>query len=257
MNRNELFDLLESKVVQYNTLSFIDTDPIQIPHQFSKRENIEISSFMTCSIAWGKRNLIIKNARAITQLMDNDPHDFILNAGQTEIDRLKQFKHRTFNGDDLEFFVRSLRNIYENHGGLGNLFKNLFCKTESIAGVLAGFRSVFFEIDHPLRTQKHVSNIEKGSACKRLNMMLRWLVRKDDAGVDFGIWDFIPMSQLYIPLDVHVGNIARGLGMLDRKQNDWQAVLELQKILTEFDSSDPCKYDFALFGMGVLNDFNV
>lgn len=253
MNPVEIKALLDEKVMQYNTPSYIDSDPIQIVHRFSKKENIEISSFLVASIAWGNRKSIIKNADNMMSLLDNDPYDFVVNAEDSDLRRTEGFKHRTFSGTDFVFFIRSLQNICRNHKGLAGVFKDGFQQSNSIITALSHFRKVFFEIDYPQRTQKHVANIEKNSSCKRLNMMLRWLVRNDKVGVDFGIWDFIPMSALYIPLDVHVGNIARQLGILNRKQNDWKAVEELQQVLVSFDPDDPCKYDYALFGMGVFD----
>lgn len=249
---SELYELLEEKVQQYNIPAYIESDPIQIPHRFSKTENIEISAFLCATIAWGNRKSIIKNASEMMLLFENDPYEFLCNAGRQDMKRLESFKHRTFNGQDLTFFVNSLRNIYTKHGGLSHVFETGYKKKNSVMSALSYFRAVFFEIEYPLRTQKHIANINKNSSCKRLNMMLRWLVRKDNAGVDFGIWDFIPMSNLYIPLDVHVGNIARQLGLLQRTGNDWKAVEELQRILCMFDPNDPCKYDYALFGIGVF-----
>jgi len=188
-------------------------------------------------------------------LMDHSPFDFIVNSSEKDLNRLEFFKHRTFNGDDCKFFVRSLKNICIKHKGLGELFQMLYLEQKDIFNTLIKFREVFFEISHPERTKKHVSNVLKGSSAKRLNMFLRWMVRKDNNGVDFGIWDKIPMSDLFLPLDVHTGNVARKLGLLKRKQNDWKAVEEVTGILRAFDPNDPVKYDFALFGLGVFEKF--
>lgn len=256
MNLQNLLDIknfLDEKVEEFNTLSYIDSDPIQIPHQFSKSENIEISAFLTATIAWGQRKSIINNAKKLMQLMDNDPYDFILNAQENDFSHLEDFKHRTFNGTDLKFFIKSLKNIYQNHGGLKSIFEQS-AQEKDIRFALSNFRKIFLETEHEKRSEKHISNIEKNASCKRLNMYLRWMVRKDNIGVDFGLWN-IPMSKLFIPLDVHCGNVARKLGILKRKQNDWKAVEELNAVLSNFDVKDPVKYDYALFGLGVFEKF--
>lgn len=249
------FDLkafLDEKVQKYNHPSFIETDPIQIPKQFSQKENIELAAFLSASIAWGQRPTIIKNANRLLQMMDNDPFDFLMNTNEKEWGFFLGFKHRTFNGDDCVFFLRSLRNIYKKYGSLETVFTDGFQKEKSIESALRYFRQVFFQVDFMPRSQKHVANIDKGSSAKRLNMFLRWMVRKDESGVDFGLWDSIPMSALQIPLDVHTGRQARQLGLLKRRQDDWKSVEELTRKLREFDSEDPVKYDFALFGLGVF-----
>jgi uncharacterized protein (TIGR02757 family) len=244
---------LDKQVVLYNNPIFIESDPIQIPHSFSKKENIEISAFLTATIAWGQRTTIIKNARKICQLMDNEPYEFVINASESDLKPLKHFVHRTFQGEDCIYFIKSLNNIYLNHNGLENVFVEGYRKTQSVFDALAYFRKVFFETEHPLRSMKHVSDVNKNAAAKRLNMFLRWMVRKDNNVVDFGIWKQIPPSALYIPLDIHTGNVARELGILTRTQNDWKAVNELTSVLRTFDAADPIKYDFALFGTGVNN----
>lgn len=251
---NTIVNLLESKVKLYNTLDYIETDPIQIPHRFIIKEDIEIASFLTATIAWGQRKTIIKNASFMMDLMENSPCDFVLNASEADLQNLRQFVHRTFNGVDLELFVRQLRNIYVNHLGLESVFTAGYKLNNTVYSALLHFREVFFESVGVCRTSKHISDVSTNSAAKRLNMMLRWLVRNDDCGVDFGIWNQIPMSALMIPLDVHVGNISRELGLLSRKQNDWKALEELMNVLRVFDAEDPVKYDYALFGMGVFND---
>ncbi|OIP83553.1 MAG: TIGR02757 family protein [Porphyromonadaceae bacterium CG2_30_38_12] len=253
-------DLLETKfflderVRRYNTIDYIETDPIQIPHRFVRKEDVEIAAFLTASITWGQRKAVINNASTLMNLMDNAPYDFVMESTDVERSRLLKFVHRTFNGADCSFFVLALKNIYLNHGGLEQVFKLGFERNVSVFGALLYFRSVFFELEHPLHVTKHVSDVKANSAAKRLNMLLRWLVRKDEQGVDFGIWNSIPMSALLIPLDVHVGDVARGLNILQRKQNDWKALEELMNILCTFDAVDPVKYDYALFGMGVFED---
>ncbi len=252
MDYIELKDLLEEKANQYNQFTFIETDPIQVPKQFSQKENIEIAGLLTATIAWGQRQTIIRNAFRLMDLMDNNPYEFLLNTDEPEWQHFLEFKHRTFNGIDCIFFLRSLKNIYENHGGLEAVFISGYKQDQSIASALRQFRNVFFEVEHEARSQKHVSNIDKGASAKRLNMFLRWMVRSDSRGVDFGLWKDIPMSELLLPLDIHSGRQARQLGLLTRKQDDWKAVLEVTDNLRRFDQNDPVKYDFALFGMGAF-----
>ncbi|MDO6758935.1 TIGR02757 family protein [Tamlana sp. 2_MG-2023] len=254
MNTTELKEFLDAKVIEYNNPKFIESDPIQIPHRFSLKEDIEISSFLTATIAWGNRKMIIKNADRMMELLGNSPYDFIINHKENDLDAFHGFVHRTFNSEDLTYFIKSLRNIYQNHGGLEAVFlKHLTENNMQLA--IHEFKKTFFSIEHPSRTLKHVGDPKKGSAAKRLNMMLRWLVRNDQAGVDFGIWKTISPSELSCPLDVHSGNVARKLGLLTRKQNDAKALLELDTALRELDSKDPVKYDFALFGLGVFEGF--
>lgn len=248
----ELKNLLEEKANQYNKLYFIETDPIQIPKQFSQKENIEIAGFLAATIAWGQRPTIIKNAFRLSEMMENNPHEYLLHTNEADWGHFFSFKHRTFNGVDCLFFLRSLKNIYQNHGGLEIVFTKGYQQGQTMASALRYFRQIVFEVAHESRTQKHVSNIDKGASAKRLNMFLRWMVRKDHAGVDFGLWKNIPMSGLLMPLDVHTGTQARQLGLLNRKQNDWRSVLELTGNLRQFDPTDPVKYDFALFGMGAF-----
>lgn len=254
MNQSELKEFLDTKVEQYNKPDFLDTDPIQIPHLFTKKEDIEISAFLTSTIAWGNRKSIITNAKKLVNLMGNTPHDFVLNHTETDLEQLIGFVHRTFNAEDLQYFIKSLKNIYLNHGGLEQVFANNGTAT-SMQPAITGFKKVFFSIPHPARTTKHVSNPEKGSAAKRINMFLRWMVRSNATGVDFGVWKTISPSQLSCPLDVHSGNVARKLGLLHRKQNDAKALAELDTSLRKLDSTDPVKYDFALFGLGVFEKF--
>ena len=254
MTKSELKQFLDEKVIQYNQPKFIESDPIQIPHQFSKKEDIEIAGFLTATIAWGKRAMIIKNANRMMQLLDNNPYDFILNHQEKDLANFQNFVHRTFNVTDFKFFITALQNIYKNHNGLEVIFaKNV--KNHSVKNSIHQFKKVFFEIKHPQRTTKHISDPLKGSAAKRINMYLRWMVRQDNTGVDFGIWKSISPSVLSCPLDVHSGNVARKLGLLNRKQNDWKVLSELDKNLRILDAQDPTKYDFALFGLGVFEGF--
>lgn len=251
MRKQELYQLLEDRYRLYNSPEFIISDPVSIPHQYGQKEDREISGFLAATIAWGQRPRIIRNAQRLMKLMDNAPHDFILNHEDQDLQRFEGFVHRTFNYDDLVFFLTSLKNLYRHKGGLEKAFaaKKLEVNTKES---ISRFREVFFEIPHLERTRKHVSDPYRGSACKRINMFLRWMVRKDNFGVDFGMWNSIRPDQLSCPLDVHSGNVARHLGLLKRKQSDWKAVEELDGNLRKFDASDPVKYDFALFGMGVF-----
>ncbi len=251
-----LVDFLNEKVNQYERIDFIKDDPISIPHLFSKKEDIEIAGFLTATIAWGKRNSIMKNANRILDIMDRSPHEFILNHSESDLKNCDGFVHRTFNSDDLRFFFQALQNIYQNHGGLESVF---FSKsnTDTFVEIIPRMRKIFFEKNDSHRSNKHISNPIKGSASKRLNMFLRWMVRSNSKGVDFGIWTKIKPAQLSIPLDVHTANVSRELGILTRKQNDAKAVLELRNVLMELDKNDPSKYDFALFGIGVNNDLDL
>lgn len=254
MTQNELKEFLETKVIAYNNPKFIESDPIQIPHQFSLKEDIEISAFLTATIAWGNRKMIIKNAHKMMNLLGNSPYDFIMQHNDNQLDYFDNFVHRTFNSNDFSYFIKSLKNIYHNHNGLESVFSK-YAENDSMQNAIHHFKKIFFEIEHPIRTQKHISDPQKGSAAKRINMFLRWMVRNDNAGVDFGIWETLSPSQLSCPLDVHSGNVARKLGLLSRKQNDAKALLELDSNLRKLDSRDPVKYDFALFGLGVFEKF--
>ncbi len=254
MTKSELKEFLNTKVEQYNNTTFIESDPIQIPHQFSKKEDIEIAGFLTATIAWGNRKSIINNANKMMQLMEQTPHDFVINHSQKDLDSLQHFVHRTFNGEDFVQFIKSLNHIYKNHQGLEAVFAK-HAQSDSMQNSIHHFKTVFFEIPHQLRTQKHISDPLKNSAAKRINMFLRWMVRNDKNGVDFGIWKSLSPSQLSCPLDVHSGNVARKLGLLTRKQNDAKALHELDTALRQLDANDPVKYDFALFGLGVFEKF--
>lgn len=249
-----LKELLDEKYFQFNNTAFIETDPISIPHQFSKKEDIEIAGFLVATIAWGQRKSIINNGNKLMRLMNNEPHDFILNFSKTDEKRFADFVHRTFNPTDCVFFLKSLKNIYVNHGGLENAF-SISKNDTDIKQAIINFRNTFLSIQYPARTAKHLSNPESKSSAKRLCMYLRWMVRQDKLGVDFGIWENIKPSQLCLPLDVHTGNVSRKLGLLTRKQNDWQAVEEITNVLRSFDKKDPIKYDFSLFGLGAFDGF--
>ena len=244
--------LLDSKYELYNKFDFIETDPIQVPHRFTKKQDIEISAFLTATIAWGQRKSIIKNAKNLMSLMENEPFDFLVNASDNEIKRFTYFVHRTFQGIDCKFFIESLKNIYVKHKGLETVFTKGYEQNSSIFSAISHFREVFFSITYPPRTSKHISDVTANSSAKRINMFLRWMVRKDSNGVDFGLWNKIPTSALMLPLDLHTGNVGRRLQILTRKQNDWLAVNEITEILRLFDVKDPIKYDFALFGIGAF-----
>ncbi len=257
-NRKELFEFLEEKHYQYNHSSFIESDPVSIPHNFRNKEDIEIAGFLTAAISWGQRKTIINNAWKLLKMMDNSPYDFIFNSTENDYKSFRNFKHRTFNEYDCIYFLKSLKNIYKNQGGLEKTFSPGFPGKQNedpIFFSIMNFRKIFFSLPHPTRTEKHISNPEKGASAKRLNMFLRWMVRKDKQGVDFGLWKNIYPSDLLCPLDIHSGNVARKLGLLKRNQNDWKAVKELTNSLKKFDKYDPVKYDFALFGLGVFEKF--
>ncbi|MBA10451.1 MAG: TIGR02757 family protein [Flavobacteriaceae bacterium] len=254
MPKKELKSFLDLKVEMYNRNSFIASDPIQVPHQFSKKEDIEIAGFLSATIAWGNRIMIIRNAKKMMEIMDNSPFDFIMNHSSKDLESITGFVHRTFNSYDLQYFIKSLQNIYQNHGGLECILKPLKGDI-NYQNSITEFKTIFFELQHEVRTEKHISNPLKNSAAKRIHMYLRWMVRKDTKGVDFGLWKTHSPAFLSCPLDVHSGNVARKLGILTRKQNDWKAVHELDTKLRSFDVKDPVKYDFALFGLGVFEKF--
>jgi len=254
MTKAELKEFLDEKVNQYNNPNFIETDPIQIPHQFSLKEDIEIAGFLTSTIAWGNRKMIINNAKRMMEMMGNTPHDFVMSHTEYDLERLETFVHRTFNSGDFKTFIVALQHIYTHHGGLETVFAKHQQK-DTMQPAIAEFKKVFFEVSHLQRTTKHVSDPMQGSAAKRINMFLRWMVRQDNNGVDFGIWKTIAPAALSCPLDVHSGNVARKLELLNRKQNDGKALAELDTNLRVLDANDPVKYDFALFGLGVFEGF--
>lgn len=247
----DLKKFLDSNVELYNQPEFIEKDPTSIPHLFRKKEDIEIAGFLSATIAWGNRTMILRNAKRLMEMMDFAPCEFILNFNAADLKPFEKFVHRTFNAVDLEYFLWSLKNIYQKHGGL----EKVLSRKPEIKEAIHHFRDVFFELEFPSRTSKHIANPAKNSSAKRLNMFLRWMVRNDNKGVDFGIWKTINPSLLMCPLDVHSGSVARKLGILKRKQDDWKAVEELTQNLRKFDPNDPVKYDFALFGIGVNKSF--
>lgn len=247
----ELKQFLDEKYLQYNNPSFIECDPISIPHSFISNYDREAAGFLTAAIAWGRRDLILRSSRLLMEAMDNDPYQFIISAGMDDQARLSRFVHRTFNSTDCIYFMKGLKEIYSRYDSMEDVILEGMKETGSLKEGLSFFRGQFFSLSHEKRTEKHFADVMTGAAGKRLNMFLRWMVRNDNKGVDFGIWKRISPSMLYIPLDLHSGNTARRLGLLTRKLNDWKAVEELTSVLREFDPSDPVKYDFALFGVGV------
>lgn len=250
MNKKELQDFLDFKAAEYENPNFIELDPVSIPHQFSQKEDIEIAGLLSATIAWGNRKSILNNAAKMMAIMGHNPYDFVCNYSAADYSRLQGFVHRTFNADDLDFFLSAIQNIYLHKGGLEQAFHG-----DSAKEAIINFREAMLAVRHLPRSEKHLSNPLKNSAAKRLNMFLRWMVRPATKGVDFGIWSSLSPAILSCPLDVHSGNVARKLGLLDRKQNDWKAVDELDLALRKLDSKDPVKYDFALFGMGVNEKF--
>lgn len=254
MNPSELKSFLDEKVILYNNCNFIESDPVQIPHLFQQKEDIEIAGFLSATIAWGNRKMIIQNSHKMINLMGNSPFDFVMSHKKKDLISLENFVHRTFNGSDFSTFIKGLQHIYQNHNGLESVFSEDY-KTDNLQKNISAFKKLFFEIDHQYRTQKHISDPMNNSAAKRINMFLRWMVRQDKKGVDLGIWKNISPSLLSCPLDVHSGNVARKLGILTRKQNDGKALTELDLALRNLEKSDPVKYDFALFGLGVFEGF--
>lgn len=247
MTPAELKEFLDFKALQYNHPDFILDDPIQLPHRFTRKEDIEIVALLVATIAWGKRAMIIRSGERIIDLMGESPYEFVMSYSPNE---LPSFVHRTFQGDDLDFFFRSLRQIYEGNG-LEAAFSP-YPDFPGVRGRIIQFRKQFLDCPHEKRSEKHLSDPAVNSAAKRLNMFLRWMVRKDQCGVDFGLWPSISMAELCIPLDVHTATVSRELGLLTRKQNDWKALEEIMTTLRFFDSEDPAKYDFALFGVGAM-----
>ena len=252
--QTEIKSFLDFKADLYENENFIENDPISIPHLFKKKEDIEISAFITSTISWGLRKTILKNAKKIMEMMDFSPFEFVNNHSNADLIPLSRFVHRTFNGIDLVFFIKSLKNIYINHGGLENLFTPNTLN-ENMAEVIHKMRKIFFSISHENRTKKHLSDPLSGSAAKRINMFLRWMVRSKKKKVDFELWKSITPSQLSCPLDIHTGRVARKLRILKRNQNDFKASLELDTSLRKLNPNDPVKYDFALFGLGVFENF--
>ena len=252
MNQSTLINTLEKYYKKYNQPGFIKDDPISLPHRFSKKQDIEISAFFAAIFAWGQRKTIINKCNALLLLMDNDPYEFIKQHQFHDLKPFEQFKHRTFNGTDALYFISFLQFYYKKYDSLEYAF--IATPTDDMATMLINFRQLFFSLEYvPHRTQKHIASPAKNSTCKRLNMFLRWMVRKDEQQVDLGIWKNIKASQLMCPLDVHVERSARKLGLIKRKQRDWKMVEELTTNLKKIDSTDPIRFDFALFGMGLEN----
>ena len=251
MQHDELLELLEHLHDKYNRVEFIEPDPISVPHLFTERHDREIAGLLASTIAWGNRKAIVKSARRMMQYMDYAPADFVSKASEGDLRHLQTYVHRTFNGQDFTDFILCMRHIIERWGGIGEFFEQSYLATHDMALVLSRFRREFFSCEHSTHCEKHLSSIDKGAACKRLNMYLRWFVRRDNRGVDFGLWQKIPMSALYLPLDVHTGNMGRALGLLSRKQSDWKATVEITDSLRTFDADDPVRYDFSLFGAGI------
>lgn len=255
LKKEELKEFLDEKVEKYNRFDFIEHDPISIPHRFSSKEDIEISGFLAATIAWGRRDLILRSSNKLISAMGDSPHEFILAAGEQDLDRFSGFVHRTFNDRDCKTFMRGLKKIYTSYNSMEDVIVEGMNGNDSLREGLSYFRKIFLTIDHEKRSEKHFADVMSGAAGKRLFMFLRWMVRDDKKGVDFGIWKRLRTSDLFIPLDLHSGNTARKLGLLKRKQNDFKAVEELTSILRNFDPDDPVKYDFALFGLGVSEKF--
>ncbi len=247
-------ELLERLHDRYNNESFIEADPISVPHSFTRPVDREIAGFLAATIAWGNRRAIVQSAHRMMRYMDNAPEDFVRNATETDMEYLRTYVHRTFNGVDFQDFVRGLRHIITEWGSVGNYFETRYEEHGDLRPVFSDFRRDFFAAEHDAHCEKHLSSIDKGAACKRLCMYLRWFVRHDDRGVDFGMWRRIPMSALYMPLDIHTGRMGRSLGLLNRKQSDWKAVEELTASLRELHADDPVRYDYSLFGLGISGD---
>ncbi|TRX49831.1 TIGR02757 family protein [Fulvivirga sp. M361] len=249
----EIKPFLEAKVREYNKPGFIKNDPISIPHEYSAKQDIEITAFWAAMLAWGQRKTIINKCHELFKLMDNAPYDFILNHSEQELRPFEDFKHRTFNGTDTLYFIHFFRWFYKHHESLEEAFvEGLKKGADTIESSLVHFHHLFFSLpDFPGRTKKHIATPERKAACKRINMFLRWMVRQDNNGVDFGCWKKISSAQLVCPCDLHVDRVARSLGLITRKQTDWLTALELTKNLRSLDPNDPVKYDFALFGLGI------
>lgn len=254
MERAELGELLERLHDTYNNTDFIDEDPISIPHRYTGRRDREIAGLLSATIAWGNRKSIVRSGVRMMQYMDDAPADFVRNASERELALLSSYVHRTFNGGDFRTFVLAIRAFEQRFESIGAFFEERYEVLGTIPAVLSDFRREFFCVDHEPRCEKHLSSVDKGAACKRLNIYLRWMVRRDERGVDFGEWQRIPMSALYLPLDVHTAAMGRALGLLDRRQNDWRAVEQITAALRTFDPADPVRYDYSLFGAGIAGN---
>lgn len=251
MTNSELKEFLDTKAALYEARSFLDEDPIQIPHRFSEKKDIEIIGLLTATIAWGNRKSIVKSANRLCELLDHAPAQFVLEHEESDLKQLDDFVHRTFQAEDLKLFLRGLQAHYRKEESL----ESAFYHPQGIAAGIEQFRSQMFALPHAQRSEKHISSPAKNSAAKRLNMYLRWMVRPNTRGVDFGLWQQIAPADLFCPLDVHSGRVARKLGILKRQANDWRAGEELRQALLQMDPKDPIKYDFALFGLGVFEKF--
>jgi uncharacterized protein (TIGR02757 family) len=252
MDFSSLADLLNAKADQYNRPSFIERDPISIPHRFNRKQDIEIMGFWSAVLAWGQRPVILKKSAELVTLMDGAPYDFIRNHEETDLKRFLSFKHRTFNATDALYFLHFFHHYYQTHDSLEEAFLSDAGTADTVGPALITFHDRFCcDPFFPDRTRKHIATPARNSSCKRLLMFLRWMVRQDNQGVDFGLWTRLRPEQLIIPIDVHVNRVARKLGLLTRPQTDWKAALELTQALRQFDASDPVRYDFALFGLGV------
>ena len=254
LKRGELKEFLDQRVDCYNRPGFIGLDPISIPHRFTVKEDIEIAGFLAATIAWGNRVAILRSAERMMEIMGNSPYDFVINHRDEDLRGIGGCIHRTFNAEDFIYFIEALKYIYLEKGGMEAIFAR-YQTDGSLQPAIHEFGKIFFGLPHNPRTRRHVSDPLKGSAAKRINMFLRWMVRSDDRGVDFGLWRTVSPAVLSCPLDVHSGNVARRLGLLKRKQSDAKAVAELDSRLREMDPADPAKYDFALFGLGVFEHF--
>lgn len=244
-------DTLEYLYDKYCREEFIESDPISVPHLFSRTEDREIAGLLASTIAWGNRKAIVKSAHRMMQYMDFAPYDFVLNAGKDDLKGLETFVHRTFSGKDFRDTVGCIGSVCRKWGSLGEMFQTLYQQTGSVPEMLSEVRKEFFSFPHDPHCEKHMSSIDRGAACKRLNMYLRWMVRKDSRGVDFGLWERIPVAELRLPLDVHTTNMGHAFGLLKRRQSDWKATEEITRSLRSFDPSDPVRFDFALFGAGI------
>ncbi len=252
----EIKAFLDENYRKYNNRGFIENDPVSIPHLFTKKEDIEIAGLIAATLAWGNRKAIIASSTRLMQLMDNTPYEFVRHHKHKDLKRFDTFVHRTFNGRDCRFFIQALQNIYTHHGGLESVFAAAPAQS-SLAHRINYFRSVFLQAPHEPRSEKHISDPLRGSSAKRLCMYLRWMVRRDNKGVDFGLWSAMDPAELCLPLDLHTGNVSRALGLLKRRQNDWRAVEEITAVLRQYDPADPVKYDFALFGLGIDHVLNL
>lgn len=255
INNKDLKKQLNALVKKYNQPNFIENDPISIPHRFSKLQDIEIIGFWVAMLAWGQRITIINKSNDLLDLMDNAPYDFITNHEESDLKRFLNWKHRTFQPTDTLYFLDFFKRYYAENESLETAFSQFMKPNDTqVENALIGFNQLFFNHENaPKRTQKHIATPARKSTCKRLNMFLRWMVRKDESGVDFGLWKSIKTKQLLMPLDVHVDRVGRHFGLIERKQTDWKTVLELTENLKKFDKNDPVKYDYALFGLGVDN----